>query len=108
MKFEDLPFEIKSIEVKGAKNYTPAYVRGKLKLRNGDKITRAELTKSLTFLAATDNYKKIDYEIEDGKLILSVIEEPQKGQIKLGAHYDELYQSAVLVTYDHKRLFDSE
>ncbi len=104
LKFEDLPFEIKSIEVKGAKNYTPAYVRGKLKLRNGDKITRAELTKSLTFLAATDNYKKIDYNIEEGKLIISVIEEPQKGQIKLGAHYDELYQSAVLVTYDHKRL----
>lgn len=104
LKFEDLPFEIKSIEVKGAENYTPAYVRGKLKLRNGDMITRAELTKSLTFLAATDNYKKIDYNIEEGKLIISVIEEPQKGQIKLGAHYDELYQSAVLVTYDHKRL----
>lgn len=104
INFEDIPFEIKGIEVVGTENYTPAYVRGKLKLRTGDIITRSKLTRSLTFLAATDNYKKIDYKIEDGKLIIDVIEEKKKSQVKLGAHYDELYQSAVLVTVDRKRL----
>jgi NTE family protein len=102
--FKDQPFEIKSIEVKGVQNYTPAYVRGKLKLLVGDVITRADLTKSLGFLAATDNYEKIDYEIEDGVITLDVIEKTQQFQIRLGAHYDDLYQSAVLATYDHKRL----
>lgn len=104
LNFEDIPFEIKGIEVIGAENYTPAYVKGKLKVKNGDLITRSNLTQRLTFLAATDNYKKIDYKIDDGKLMIHVIEEKKKSQVKLGAHYDELYQSAVLLTLDRKRL----
>ena len=102
--FKDEPFEIKSIEVEGVEKYTPAYVRGKLKIRKGDVITRAELTTRISFLAATDNFDKIDYEIRDGKLFFKIIEKKQQAQIRLGAHYDELYQSAVLATFDHKHL----
>ena len=102
--FKDVPFEIKEIEVLGASNYTKAYVRGKLKIRVGDQINRQELNKRIGFLAATDNYEKIDYRIDKGKITFRVVEKKQQSEVRLGAHYDELYQSALLLTYDHKRL----
>lgn len=104
INFKDDPFEIKEIKVVGLEKYTPAYVRGKLKIRVGDVITRAKLTKNIGFLAATDNFDKIDYKIKEGKLSFEIIEKKQQAEIRLGAHYDELYQSAVLATFDHKHL----
>ncbi len=104
IKMVDEPFVIKEIKVFGAENYTPAFVRGKLKIRVGDKINRKELTRRINFLATTDNYDRINYEIKDGKLHFNVIEKKQKTSISLGAHYDELYQSALLATFIHKRL----
>jgi len=101
---KDETFEIKEIQITGDSLYTKAYVKGKLKIRTGDKINRKELTRRIGFLSATDNYEKIDYKIEDEKILIKVIEKTQQSQIRLGAHYDELYRSAVLVTYDHKRL----
>lgn len=100
----DEKFRIKEIEITGDSLYTKAYIRGKLKVRVGDKINRKELTKRISFLAATDNYDKIDYEIHGEKILIKVTEKTQQRQIRLGAHYDDLYQSAVLLTYNHKRL----
>lgn len=100
----DESFTIKSIEVSGAQNYTPAYVKGKLKMRNGDHINRQELTKRISFLAATDNYEKIDYKIKNDTIFFDLLEKKRQAELRLGAHYDELYQSSVLVTYNHKRL----
>ena len=104
LKYKDTPFELKGIQVAGAKNYTPAYVKGKLNLRNGDVINRQELTKRISFLAGTDNYEKIDYKIKNDSIYFNLIEKKQQAEIRLGAHYDELYQSAVLANYSHKRL----
>ena len=101
---KDEPFELKGIQVYGAKNYTPAYVKGKLQLRNGDQINRQELTKRISFLAATDNYEKIDYKIKNDSIYFDLIEKKRQAEIRLGAHYDEIYQSAVLANYIHKRL----
>lgn len=104
LMLEDKPFIIKGIEVFGTENYTPAFVRGKLKIRVGDEITRKELAKRITFLSATNDYDRIDYKIEDGKLLFYVIEDKQKSNLRLGAHYDLLYQSAILANYNHKSL----
>jgi NTE family protein len=100
----DVPVKIESIQIFGAKNYTTAYVKGKLKIRLGDEISRFELTKRMEYLAATENYNQIDYQLEMGELRIFLIEEEQKAHLKIGAHFDDLYQSAVLVTLDHKRL----
>ena len=101
---KDKLFVLKGIQVEGAENYTPAYVKGKLKLRNGDEINRKELTKRISFLAATDNYDKIDYKIKNDSIYFRLIEKKRQAEIRLGAHYDELYQSSVLANYIHKRL----
>ncbi|MEQ6124923.1 patatin-like phospholipase family protein [Pseudotenacibaculum sp. MALMAid0570] len=101
---EDNPFVIEEIKVFGTENYTPAYVRGKLKIRIGDEINRKELNKRISFLASTDNYDRIDYKVIGNKLHFYVIENKQQSNVRLGAHYDELYQSAILANYTHKRL----
>ncbi|MFY0629080.1 MAG: patatin-like phospholipase family protein [Flavobacteriaceae bacterium] len=104
LKIIDKEFVIKGIEVHGTENYTAAYVRGKLKIRDGDVMTRKELTRRINFLSSTDNYDRIDYKIIDGKLKFLVKERVQKSNIRLGAHYDQLYQSAVLANFNRKGL----
>jgi len=101
---KDENFLIKGIEVVGHDQYTPAYVKGKLKIRNGDEMNRKELTKRISFLAATDNYDKIDYNIQNDTIFFRLIERKRQTEIRLGAHYDELYQSSVLANYIHKQL----
>lgn len=97
-------FTVTQIRVFGTENYTSAFVRGKLKIRVGDLISRLELDERINFLAATDNYAKIDYKVKNGELDFFVTEKKQKSEIRLGAHYDDLYKSALLVSYVHKRL----
>lgn len=104
LRLIDNEFIINSIKVYGADNYTPAYVRGKLNIRVGDKISRKELNKRITFLSSTDNYDQISYKIRNNEVHIYVKEEQLKTNIRLGAHYDELYQSAILANYVHKRL----
>ncbi|MBL4604105.1 MAG: patatin-like phospholipase family protein [Flavobacteriaceae bacterium] len=104
LKVNDIEFVIKGIDVQGAVNYTAAYVLGKLQIRVGDPITRKELTRRINFLSSTDNYERIDYKIVDGELQFLVKERIQKTNIRLGAHYDQLYQSAILANYNHKNL----
>jgi NTE family protein len=101
---KDEEFIVEEIKVFGADNYTPAYVRGKLSLRVGDKMTRKELNRRITFLSSTDNYDQIDYKIIGNKVHFFVKEEKLKTNVRLGAHYDELYQSAILANYEHKSL----
>lgn len=101
---KDENFIIKGIQVTGHDQYTPAYVKGKLKIRNGDEINRKELTKRISFLAATDNYYKIDYKIKNDTIHFQLIERKQQAELRLGAHYDDLYKSAVLANYVRKQL----
>ncbi len=100
----DKEFVIEGIKVIGAENYTPAYVRGILNLRIGDRITRREFNKKINFLTATDNYDQIHYTIDSNKIIIYVKETASKTSLHLGAHYDALYQSGILANYVHKRL----
>ena len=100
----DERFYIEKIQVDGEENYTEAYVRGKLKIRKGDSITRKELTQRINFLTSTDNYERVDYKIVDGNLKFTVKEKKLKPSIRLGAHYDQLYQSAILANFNNKHL----
>jgi len=101
----DKEFVIEEIQVFGTDKYTPAYVRGKLGLRVGDIINRKELNRRISFLSSTDNYDRIDYRILGKKVHFFVKEDQQKTNVRLGAHYDLLYQSAILANYVQKSLF---
>lgn len=110
MKFEvrDTIF-IKEVKIEGNKNYTRSYVLGKLKLRTPDKITYEDFSKGINNLSATGNFQDINYQfIEDenneNTLLLQLQENNSRMLLRLGAHYDDLYNAAALINVTGKRL----
>ena len=101
-------FLLNKIEIHGNENYTRAYILGKLKIHEKDSLTNKDLNLKLSYLLATGNFKKIDYQFitaSEGKnLILKISESKQKANIRLGVHYDFVYKSGVLINYNQKNL----
>ena len=65
-------FVVHKVEIKGNNNYTRAYILGKLKLQEGDKINYKDLATKISYLSATDNFKIIKFHVKntpDGKNI---------------------------------------
>lgn len=101
---------INSVEIQGNKQYTRSYILGKLKLRIPSKTSYKNFSEGVNNLSATENFEKINYRFfkdEKGGLILKfdVTESENKSSFRLAAHYDDLYKTAVLVNFTHKRLF---
>lgn len=101
-------FVITKIEVKGNVNHTRAYILGKLIVKKGDRISRANFSRRINYLSSTDNFQIIDYkfinENNGKKLILNVKESSQNATVRLGLHYDFVYKSGVLINYNHKNV----
>ncbi len=101
---------INSIDIKGNKNYTRAYVLGKLKLKSNKKISYKDFSKGLNNLVATNNFKAFEYELKSSpdklgyNLFATVKEKRVNTFIKLGLHFDDLYKSAALVNLTKKQL----
>ncbi len=100
---------ISKIDLEGSNNYTRAFVLGKLNIREGDSISRKEITKRIYLLSATKNYDKIEYNLIKNKdhtygLKFSVKESDDYANLKLGIHYDFLYRSGVLANFNQKKL----
>ena len=101
--------QITAIKIKGANNYTRAYVLGKLKIKEGDSLSNAEITNRINLLSATKNYDKIDYQLERNTdasytLNFTLKESNQNASLSLGVHYDLLYKSGLLVNYQQKNM----
>ncbi len=111
LKIDKEKYHISKITVSGTNKYTRAYVLGKLNLQIGDSITYKELDKKLDFLTATDNYEEIEYMLnkqkEGNELRISLQEQKHQANIRLGAHYDQLYETGILLNYNNKRLLIS-
>ena len=100
---------ISKINLTGDNYYTRSYVLGKLKIKLGDSLSRHEITKRIYLLSATKNYERIEYQLkkqQDGSYYLnfSLKESKDDATFSLGAHYDFLYKSGVLVNYSQKHL----
>jgi NTE family protein len=100
---------ISTIIIQGNENYTRAYVLGKLNIREGDSLTRQEISSKINLLHATKNYDRITYSFDQKKdksyqLIFLVKESNDNASISLGAHYDFLYKSGLLVNLKQKNL----
>ena len=101
---------INNIYVKGNKDYTRAYVLGKLKLKSGEKISYKDFKKGIDNLVATNNFEAFEYELKDTpesagyNLVASVKETDVNAFLKLGVHYDDLYKSGALVNLTKKQL----
>lgn len=101
---------ISKIKIQRSENYTLAYILGKLNIREGDSISRQEITRKINLLSATRNYDRIDYTLtkqNDNTYHLNLVltESSEKATLSLGAHYDNLYKSGVLVNYSQKKAF---
>ncbi|UAM97385.1 patatin-like phospholipase family protein [Polaribacter litorisediminis] len=102
---------ISSINIMGIEDYTRAYVLGKLKIREGDSLSREEISERIQLLSGTKNYDRILYSLkrkEDASYLLNFIlkETKDNATISLGAHYDFLYKSGVLANYRQKHLLN--
>ncbi|MGY0408917.1 MAG: patatin-like phospholipase family protein, partial [Polaribacter sp.] len=100
---------ISAIDLDGSENYTRAYVLGKLKIRVGDSLYRTDISRKIHLLQATRNYNRITYDLvkkKDNSYLLHFVlkESNENSNIQLGVHYDQLYKSSALITYNHKHL----
>lgn len=111
-KINSLKSKIDSIQVdlitiNDVKNYTRAYVIGKLGFKQGSKISYEDLKKGINTLNATGNFSTINYKINDlnpgDELDLTIGESKNKSFLKFALHYDELYKSAALVNFTQKK-----
>jgi NTE family protein len=103
-------FYIRSVEIHGNEKYTRSYVLGKLKLKTPSEVSYKEFSNGVNNLSATGNFQDIDYRfIPSGtggyKVVFTLRENSSNMLLRLGAHYDDIYRSAVLINVTRKRLF---
>ena len=107
IKCEKEFLQIKNISINKLDNYTRAYMLGKLRFKNGSKISYDDLKTGINNINATQNFSRISYTIgvnQDGdELKLSLTENATKSFLKFGLHYDGLYKSAVLANITQKK-----
>ncbi|HZW63331.1 MAG TPA: patatin-like phospholipase family protein [Flavobacteriaceae bacterium] len=100
---------ISDIKLSGNQKYSRAYVLGKLKLKENEKISYTRFKQGVNNLVATDNFKSFYYQFKKDSLGQGyhlhgdLQETKNKSFIKLGIHYDDLYKSAVLLNFTKKR-----
>ena len=101
-------FLVDRIVINGNKNYSNNYILGKLQLVEGDSVSYADISKKINTLSATNNFERIDYYLTNSfsgkKLTLIVKEEKIQSFLRLGLHYDMLYETSVLLSYNHKKI----
>ncbi len=106
---------IKAINIKGNKKYSRAYILGKLKLKENEKVSYKKFSRGVNNLIATNNFDYFQYGFNKSKngdgydLSAELTETNINTYIKLGLHYDKLYKSAALINLTRKRmLFDND
>ncbi len=93
-------------------SYTRGYVKGKLRFKLGYETTFKKLQHGISNLAATGNFETIRYELlshgDSEDLILKLDETQNRMFLKIGAHYDDLYNSAAIINLTRKNLVFSD
>lgn len=102
--------KINSIVIEGNAKYTRAYVLGKLKFKQDEKINYTRLVEGVNNLAATNNFESVVHQLKSSvdkpgyDLYFTLKESSQRTFLKFGIHYDELYKSAALINLTRKQL----
>ncbi|MCM8569505.1 patatin-like phospholipase family protein [Gramella jeungdoensis] len=103
-------FNISGLVLEGNSDYPRSYILGKLKLDYDEPYDLDDLGIGINNLSATGNFNKINYQLiptekpMDYTLAMQIEESENKTFLRLGLHYDELYQSAALVNLTKKSL----
>ncbi|WP_412559748.1 patatin-like phospholipase family protein [Winogradskyella sp. MIT101101] len=102
--------KINSINFTGNERYTRAYLLGKLKFKDNEKISYNDFKEGVNNLIATNNFNTLRYYLEPssnnkGYNLMGEIRESEVSTfLRLGVHYDGLYKSAALANITKKRL----
>lgn len=103
--------KINNFEFKGNKNYTRAYILGKLKLKSDEKISYKDFNEGVYNVVATNNFDAFQYQLKqtegkEGYDFMANVKESQVNTfLKLGVHYDDLYKTSALLNLTKKRMF---
>ena len=104
-------FSIKQIEIDGNNYYTRAYILGKLNLKISETTNYKRVVESINNLSATGNFENVQYQIEhenDGCIVNLKVKEYQISNfLKLGAHYDDLYNTGILLNVTSKHILNN-
>ncbi|WP_178986139.1 patatin-like phospholipase family protein [Winogradskyella helgolandensis] len=104
---------INNVNIKGNERYTRAFMIGKLKLKDDEKISYADFRQGINNLIATNNFDAFRYYLEptdkdtEFNLIGNIKESETTTFLRLGIHYDRLYKSALLANLTKKKLLFS-
>ncbi len=94
---------IKEIVIEGNKNFTDNYCLDKLKIVQGQSTSQDIFQQGINSLFATGNFKSINYRflsVEGGsKVVFKLVENEASSFIQLGAHYDNLYKTGILLNF---------
>ena len=104
---ENDSINITRITINDIKDYTRAYVIGKLGFKQGTKISYEQLKQGINTLNATGNFTSISYQLNEldlgDELDLTIKESENSTFLKFGLHYDGLYKSAGLINITQKK-----
>lgn len=108
VKVDKKEYIVNNINITGAKNYTRRYIRGKLNLKQGKKLSLQKFNQNINYATTSNNFNSILYNFKNKDSIvdlkIDLTENPSNQFIRLGSHYDALYKLAGLVNYTHKHL----
>lgn len=99
---------IKNVQISGNQQYSRRYIKGKLRYKLNETTSFDALDQGFNNLSATGNFSSIKYVLRpslgmDGyDMDLQLREDPTKTFIKLGLHYDGLYNTAGLINFTRK------
>ncbi|MFI2741433.1 patatin-like phospholipase family protein [Zhouia sp. PK063] len=106
---------LSSLNLEGNQKYTRGYIKGKLRFQLGEKISFTKFNQGISNLSATNNFETIQYKLINDPdyggeaLYMKLKENPNDLFLRLGVHYDELYQTAGLINITKKHLlFDDD
>ncbi len=115
VKFDKYPkvkvdsLNIKNIVINPLDNYTRSYVIGKLRFKQGSKVSYNDLKVGMDNITATQNFSSISYTLEKNQngddLVMSLQENPTTTFLRFALHYDGLYKSGILVNLTQKKTF---
>ncbi|NNE31280.1 MAG: patatin [Winogradskyella sp.] len=107
--------KVNSINIGGKKRYTRSYLLGKLKLKGDKRISYEDFKRGINSVIATNNFDTFRYHLVESEnapgydLKGTIKESKITTFLRLGLHYDGLYQSALLANLTQKRLlFDND
>lgn len=100
---------IDKVTIEGSQLYSRAYVLGKLKIKTPERVSYQDFKNGINNLSATGNYDSIDYrvvqnEAGNDEITFYLTESGNRTQLKLSAHYDELFNAAALANLTQKRI----